>query len=165
LRAAARNNLEARAGAVFPWDLLAPDREIAAILAGQRRLSQFPIFDLAWLFAGVNLGISPREFGVSGPAENFMMLSAPRTRSWTALTNTVDFFIEVTAFEGRAFDRTALLDKARRALADLEDRLSALPDWLTIHELRRPWFIIRPTPETARAMWEDVLESKSAAAP
>jgi hypothetical protein len=165
LRADARSNLEARAGTLFPWNLMAPDREIAAILTGQRRGSQFPIFDLARLFARVNLGVSPREFGVSGPAENFMMLSAPRTRSWTALTNTADFFIEATAFEGRAFDRTALLDKARRTLADLEACLSMLPDWLTIHELRGPWFLIRPTPETAEAMWTDVLASKSAAGP
>jgi hypothetical protein len=165
LRAAARSNLEARAGALFPWDLMAPDREIAAILTGRPRGSQFPIFDLARLFAGVNLGVSPREFGVSGPAENFMMLSAPRTRSWAELTNAVDFLIEAHAFEGRAFDRSELLDKARRALAELEDRLSTLPDWLTVHELRKPWFIIRPTPETAEAMWTDVLASKSAAGP
>jgi hypothetical protein len=161
-RADARSNLEARAETLFPWDMLAPDRKIAALLTGQPR---FPIFELARLFAGVNLDVSPSEFDVAGPAADFLMLSAPRTRSWSELTNAADFFIAAHAFEGRAFDRTELLDKARRALADLENRLSTLPAWLTVHELRRPWFIIRPTPETADAIWTGVLTSKSAAAP
>jgi hypothetical protein len=165
LRADARSNLEARARTLFPWDLMAPDRKIAALLTGQPRGSLFPIFELAQLFAGVNCGVSPEELGVSGQAANFVKLSAPRTRSWPELARAADFFIEAQTFEGRALDRTALLDKARRALADLEARLSALPDWLTVHELRRPWFIIRPTPETAAAMWTGALASKSAAAP
>jgi hypothetical protein len=93
-----------------------------------------------------------------------MALAAPRTRSWTALTDTVGFFIEAVAFEGRAFDRTELLGKARRALADLEARLSTLPDWLAVHELGGPWFSIRPTPETAKAMWKEVTESHTARA-
>jgi hypothetical protein len=161
LRASTRSRLEARARLLFPWGLMAPDREIAALLTGQPRGALFPVFDLTRLLAGVNLGVSPREFGVSETAANFMTLSAPRTRSWSELTNAADFFIAAHAFEGRAFDRTELLDKARRALADLEDRLSALPDWLTVHKLRRPWFIIRPTPETAEAMWQRMIASKS----
>ena len=35
LRADARSNLEAKARVLFPWDLLSPDRKIAAVLTGQ----------------------------------------------------------------------------------------------------------------------------------
>ena len=93
-----------------------------------------------------------------------MTLSAPRTCSWSELMRAADFFLEVQAFEGRALDRAALMDKAKEALARLEGRLSALPDWLTIHELRGSWFIIRPKPETAKAMWEEVMELHTARA-
>jgi hypothetical protein len=160
-----RSNLEAKAGTLFPWDLMVPDRKIAAVLTGQQPGSLYPIPGLARLFAGVNLGVSPGELGVAGQAANFMPLAAPRTRSWPEITRVADFFIEATAFEGRAFDRSELMEKARRALTYLEDRLSTLPDWLTVHELRKPWFIIRPTPKTAKAMWAAVLASKAAASP
>ena len=50
-------------------------------------------------------------------------------------------------------------------LRALKALLLALPDWLTIHKLRGPWFIVRPKPETAKAMWQEVLASKSADAP
>jgi hypothetical protein len=164
-RAGARSNLEAKAEALFPWDMLGPDRKIAAVLTGQPLGSLFPIFELAIPFSGVNLGIPPRELGISEPAANFMTLSAPRTCSWSELMRAADFFLEVQAFEDRALDRAALMDKAKEALARLEGRLSALPDWLTIHELRGSWFIIRPTRETAKRMWEEVIASKPGAAP
>ena len=51
LRADARSNLEAKARALFPWDLLSPDRKIAAVLTGQPLGSLFPIFELAIPFS------------------------------------------------------------------------------------------------------------------
>jgi hypothetical protein len=165
LQAGARSSLEARARMLFPWDLMAPDRKIAALLTGQPRGSLFPIFELARLFAGVNLGVPPGELGVSEPAANFMAPSAPRTRSWAELTQTADFFLAAQAFKGCALGRAELLGKAKNALGRLEDRLSALPDWLTVRQLRRPWFIIRPTPKTAEAMWKGVIASKSDTGP
>ena len=117
------------------------------------------------LFAGVNCGVSSKELGVAGPVADFVKLSAPRTRSWSELTSAADFLIAAQAFEGRTLDRAALMDKAKDALMRLECRLLALPDWLTIHELRGPWFIIRPTRETAKTMWQEVIASKSVAAP
>ena len=159
LRASVRRDLEVRARLLFPWELMAIDRELAAILSGQPRGALFPVFDLAQFFAGVNLGVSPREFCVSETVAIFMVLSAPRTRLWPELTRAADFFIAAHALEGRAFDRAELLDQARCALAKLESRLSALPDWLTVHELRGSWFIIRPTRETAKAMWKEVVRA------
>ena len=165
LRTEARRNLEVKAQLLFPWDLMAPDRKIAAVLTGQPLGAMYPVFELAIPFSGVNLGISPRELGISEPAANFMTLSAPRTCSWSELMRAADFFLEVQAFEDRALDRAALMDKAKDALTRLEGRLSGLPDWLTIHELRGSWFIVRPTRETAKRMWEEVIASKPGAAP
>ena len=159
-RIEAHRNLEARAQLLFPWDLMAPDRKIAALLTGQPRGSLFPIFELARLFAGVNCGVSPEELGVAGQAANFMKLAAPRTRSWPELARAADFFIEAMAFEGREPDRATLINNARNVLAALEDRLTALPEWLTVVELRGSWFTIRPTPKTAAAMWKKVTGAK-----
>ena len=51
-RADARRSLEAKAGILFPWDLMAPDRKIAALLTSLPPGTLFPIFELARLFAG-----------------------------------------------------------------------------------------------------------------
>ena len=61
-------------------------------------------------------GVLPEEFDVSGQAANFVKLSAPRTHSWPELARATDFFLEAQAFEGRALDHAALMDKAREAL-------------------------------------------------
>ena len=68
----------------------------------------------------MNFGVLPEELGVSGQAANFVKLSAPRTHSWSELARATDFFLEAQAFEGRALDHAALMDKAREALARLE---------------------------------------------
>jgi hypothetical protein len=164
-RADTRKYLEARAEAIFPWNLLTPERKMAAILTGQPLGAMCPIAKLARLFAGVNLGVSPEELGATGELANFVKLSAPRTRSWSRLTQAADFFIAAQAFEGHALDRAALMDKASDALTRLERRLLALPDWLTIHELRGSWFIVRLKRETAKQMWQEVISGKSANAP
>jgi hypothetical protein len=158
----ALRNLEIRAASLFPWHLLGPDRKIAAILTGQPRGALFPISDLACLFAGVNLGVPSEELGVTGPAANFMTLSAPRTRSWAALTQTADFFIAARAIRGCTPVRDEILAQAARALADLERRVSALPDWLTVHKLDTTWFVIRPTPQMASVMWDEASRRRTA---
>jgi hypothetical protein len=145
---------EPRARLLFPWDQLGPERKVAAILAGQPRRSRFPILDLALLFAGANLGVPPS--GIAKPAADFITQSAPRTRDWDALSRTADFFIAAHAARGRLFDRDELLAQAVHALANLDERLSALPDWLTVHRLDATWFNIRPVPETPNAIWDQV---------
>jgi hypothetical protein len=111
LRANARQGLEARARLLFPWDLLSPERKLAALLAGQPLGSLYPIYEMARLFAGVNVAVLPEELGVSGPLAKFTTLSAPLTRSWPELTRAVDFFIAAQALEGQTLNRDALMSQ------------------------------------------------------
>lgn len=159
-RADARQGLEARARLLFPWDLLSPERKLAALLAGQPEGSLYPITEMARLFAGVNVGVLPEELGVSGPLAKFTTMSAPLTRSWSELTRAADFFITAQALEGQTMNRAALMSKARRMLAKLEDQLPKLPDKLIVHKLRGSWFVIRPAPGMIEAVWEKVTADR-----
>jgi hypothetical protein len=161
LPAAARSALETRAGLLFPWDMLKVERTLSARLSGQPEGALFSIFDLAIWFAGVNLGCAPKEIGAPSAIADFIALSAPRTRSWPEVARTAGFFITAQAFAGRAVDRADLMDQARAAAKALEVRLAELPEWLVVHQLRAPWFIIRPKPETAAEMWKEVEEMRA----